>query len=336
MRREVKAALADIADLPGWDTERSCVILSGGLDTSVAAEIGRGALGLTAAFTVLTGAEATDRPYAAAVAARLGLEHIVLELSLEELLKQLPWTISVLQSFDPMSLRNNIAIAAALREAARRGFTCALTGDGADEIMGGYNFTHRMSDERWLEHRAHMATVMSFDSVPMGKELGLVVASPYTQPRVVQAAMTMSKRDCVQPHNGKPLGKIPLRHAFPRTTSAWRTKDPIEVGCGSTQLGSRPWLGREGHFDCWLDDQEFAKHVVLAKEEYDVEIRDREHLAYFQVFMEVFSGGSVPGKPRYGPDPCPKCHYEMSSRFQTFCVTCGHYDADMRKQPQAE
>lgn len=59
-------------------------------------------------------------------------------------------------------------------------------------------------------------------------------------------------------------------------------QDPIEVGCGSTQLGSRPWLGREGHFDCWLDDQEFAKHVVLAKEEYDVEIRDREHLAYFQ------------------------------------------------------
>lgn len=72
---------------------------------------------------------------------------------MQELLKQLPWTISVLQSFDPMSLRNNIAIAAALREAARRGFTCALTGDGADEIMGGYNFTHRMSDERWLEHR---------------------------------------------------------------------------------------------------------------------------------------------------------------------------------------
>jgi asparagine synthetase B (glutamine-hydrolysing) len=80
MRREVEGALADIASLPAWDPAHACVILSGGLDTSVVAEIGRDVLGLKAAFTVLTGDEATDRPYAAAVAQRLGMQHIVLEL----------------------------------------------------------------------------------------------------------------------------------------------------------------------------------------------------------------------------------------------------------------
>lgn len=35
------------------------------------------------------------------------------------------------------------AVCRALREAAARGFACAVTGDGADELFGGYSFTHR-------------------------------------------------------------------------------------------------------------------------------------------------------------------------------------------------
>eukprot|EP00122_Pirum_gemmata_P008013 Pgem_evm1s7374 len=31
-------------------------------------------------------------------------------------------------------------------------------------------------------------------------------------------------------------GKIPLREAFPESISAWRRKDPIEVGSGSRRL----------------------------------------------------------------------------------------------------
>ena len=42
-----------------------------------------------------------------------------------------------LRTFDPMEIRNSIAVAAALREAARRGHRSAITGDGADELLGG-------------------------------------------------------------------------------------------------------------------------------------------------------------------------------------------------------
>lgn len=46
----------------------------------------------------------------------------------------------------------------------------------------------------------------------------------------------------------------------------------------------------------------------------------------------------MPGKPRHGSDPCPACGYQLSHPTQTFCVTCGHYDAGLRagKQQQAE
>lgn len=104
---------------------------------------GRDALGLSAAFTVLASPAATDRAHAAAVAAAAGLRHHQLDISLEQALQELPECVRVLRSFDPMSLRNDLAICRALREAAAAGFTCAVTGDGADELFGGYIFTHR-------------------------------------------------------------------------------------------------------------------------------------------------------------------------------------------------
>jgi asparagine synthetase B (glutamine-hydrolysing) len=56
----------------------------------------------------------------------------------EELLEtELDFVVHTLQTFDPMGVRNSIAVAAALREAERRGFKTAVTGDGADEMLGG-------------------------------------------------------------------------------------------------------------------------------------------------------------------------------------------------------
>ena len=89
---------------------RACAILSGGLDSSIAACAGRNILGLSAAFTVLCTPAATDRHYAAQVAAALpGVEHHVIDICLEEALQELPDCVRVLQSFDPMTLRNDIA-----------------------------------------------------------------------------------------------------------------------------------------------------------------------------------------------------------------------------------
>ncbi len=54
-------------------------------------------------------ADASDRGHAETVAAAAGLRHYVIEASLERLLRELPWVVRVLQTFDPMALRNSIA-----------------------------------------------------------------------------------------------------------------------------------------------------------------------------------------------------------------------------------
>ncbi|GIL72286.1 hypothetical protein Vretifemale_2570 [Volvox reticuliferus] len=97
-----------------------------------------------------------------------------------------------------MSLRNDIAISCVLHEAAARGFHCAATGDGADELLGGYGFTHGLEPAAWAAHRAHMARVMEFGSARLGKHLGIFVASPFTHPAVKETALRLRKDDCVQ------------------------------------------------------------------------------------------------------------------------------------------
>ncbi|KXZ56138.1 hypothetical protein GPECTOR_1g117 [Gonium pectorale] len=271
--------------------------------------------------------EATDLPYATESAAAAGLEHMVIRISLEELLRRhLPVVVRALQSFDPMTLRNDVAIACALSEAAARGFRCAATGDAADELLGGYGFTHGLAPEAWAASRGRMAAIMAFGSVRLGAHLGMFVTSPFTQPGVVAASLQLSKADCVQTVDGASLGKMPLRTLFPEVTSCMRRKDPIEVGCGTTAL-SRP-----GYFDRLISDEQLESERRYIESHHGVEIRDKEHLHYYRVFRETFPNGVVPGKPRHGSDPCPKCGYQLSDPTQTFCITCGHYDPQLRQR----
>ena len=83
-------------------------------------------------------------------------------------------------------------------------------------------------------------------------------------------------------------GKIPLREAFPESFSAWRRKDPIEVGSGSTEL-SRPTF--------WTDlisSEELEGEQKRILEQDAVEIRDSEHLWYYREFLKQFPGVRMP------------------------------------------
>ncbi|KAI3433330.1 hypothetical protein D9Q98_003148 [Chlorella vulgaris] len=347
LRETVLGAFRDIAAHPRWDRSRACIILSGGLDSSIVACLGKDILGFQSAFTVVTTPDSTDREHSVAVAAVAGLEHTLLDISLEDLLQELPDCVRLLQTFDGMELRNDIAVCRALREAAAAGFTCAVTGDAADELFGGYSFTHRLDAAAWEHNRQRMVDLMKFGSVPLGEHFGLFVTSPFTQPAVIQAAMQFNKADCVQPQPSSGglgsglvaggtaplLGKMPLRLAFPEVPTCWRGKDPIEVGCGTTELSDRPWLPQPavGYFSSRISDDDFEQHQRAAEQQ-GVIIRDKEHLRYFQEFMRQFPCYEVPGKPRFGSDPCPACGWQLSSRDQTFCVTCGHYDAQLRSK----
>ncbi|MDE1880340.1 MAG: hypothetical protein KGI89_07330 [Euryarchaeota archaeon] len=321
---ELKARSEALHDLVVSAVRRApaeSIQLSGGLDTSVLAQVAK-PQGLRWAFTVLVGKDPPDQDYAQHVAKRLGLEHHEVHTDLEGILEEVPFVVKVMRTFDPMEVRNSIVVARGLREAKALGVSATLTGDAADELFGGYSFLWPKSEEEFARSSDRMARVMRFSSFPMGEALGVQVHAPYMDPEIVAFSRRLSKAEKVASVDGVTHGKFLLRLAFPEVPNRWRRKDPIEVGSGSARLTE--------HFRTTITKREFERERERVLREDQVEIRDPEHLAYYRVFGEVF--GERPPLTRHGKDPCPKCGYELPSPESNFCVTCGAWPARVRKE----
>ncbi|KAF0695996.1 Aste57867_13209 [Aphanomyces stellatus] len=316
------------------------ILLSGGLDTSILAEATAAALvdltvgannspkpilSVQSGITVRADPAAQDAVYAKAICGRVGMPHLCLDTSVEVLLAHGPHLCRALETFDPMELRNSIVVYHALRHAADQGYTSVVTGDGADELFAGYSFYHGMDATRLRDYREKIARIMHFSATKLAGSLNLRVLSPYLDPRVVAFALSLEKDGLVGMKtpvpNGKVHGKLILRQAFPEAYSQWRDKEPIEQGAGTSQL-------RLGYFESRVDDATFAARRHAHFVAHDVVLRDKEHVFFFEQFLAAFDGDltRVP-KTRYGDDPCPACHFQLPSRDQAFCVTCGFWPA---------
>ena len=164
--------------------QRMAILLSGGVDTAAVLECNErhmppdARLPLTVAVAVFATPDATDRPYCAQLRARhASLEHHAVETTLEGLLEALPACVRTLRTFDGMTLRNSLVIALALRHAKARGADVVVTGDGADELLGGYSYTWGTEDEEaWAAKRNELAGTMTFATAALAAAAGLDAA----------------------------------------------------------------------------------------------------------------------------------------------------------------
>jgi len=77
---------------------------------------------------------------------------------------------------------------------------------------------------------------------------------------------------------------------------AWREKEPIEFGSGTTKL--RDIIALK------ISDDEFD----AKKREYEMEFMNKEHLFFYEIYKEVV--GEVP-KPKVKANVCPLCKAGM-------------------------
>ena len=129
LRRSVGRRM--IADVPVG------AFLSGGIDSSLVVALMQSiAPGKVRAFTLATDDRRHDESArAAAIARHLGVEHVILRASADDALATIPTLASHWD--EPFADSSQIATLL-IATLARREVTVALTGDGGDEVFGGY------------------------------------------------------------------------------------------------------------------------------------------------------------------------------------------------------
>jgi asparagine synthase (glutamine-hydrolysing) len=112
--------------------------LSGGIDSSlVVSALARRNAGVKAFSLGFDEAAFDESPAARSVATAIGCELVVEKLSSAALLDLLP---RYLEAFDEPLFDSSAFAVMAIARLARRSVTVALTGDGGDELLGGYHY----------------------------------------------------------------------------------------------------------------------------------------------------------------------------------------------------
>lgn len=153
--------------------------LSGGIDSTLITALLQASSkqpvrSFTIAFPDEGGGEVgfNEAPYAAAVAAHLGTEHTEVALTsadARELIPQLPRLYS-----EPFADSSQLPTHLVCREAHRSGLTVALSGDGGDELFGGYN-RHRFAPKlqqrlAWMPSLLRRVIARSLEQLPVSDE----------------------------------------------------------------------------------------------------------------------------------------------------------------------
>ena len=296
------------------------ILFSGGLDTSILAALAAAHGHRLQAIMVSVGeGNGLDEPFARPFADRLKLPVEVLRPTLGQLLDRMPELIRILQTFDPMELRNSIVTYVALQAAARRGVKSVVTGDAADELFAGYSFMVAMSPEKLPSYIRHLNAVMHFTSPELGKILGVSVHTPYLAPAIREFALTLRYEDLVDDYGEQRFGKTILREAFADLLPAeitWRVKTPIEYGSGSTALKSR--------VEQSVTEDEFRQARERISRDDSVNLRDQEQYFYYRIYRSLFAA------PRdlSGPEKrCRECMGPLPRTDSSYCRICGAYPA---------
>lgn len=274
------------------------VFLSGGLDSSIIAALASKRMPGLKSFSVGM-AESMDREYARLCANYLGTEHYELVYTQDDMLSALPQVIYHLESYD----------AALVRSAIPNYFLCklagghikvVLSGEGADELFGGYHYLKGLDDEALsrelveITESLHNTSLQRCDRMPMAH--GIEARAPFLDMDMLKFAFSMPLKYKM---SGDGTEKWVLREAFkddlPKEVVC-RQKSKFSEGCGSSNVLAA--LAAEA-----ISDKEFERERTIASGRV---IPSKEELIYYRVFEECFgklSNLSFVGHTRDAPKP---------------------------------
>ncbi len=254
---------------------------SGGLDsTLVTAVAARHLQGLHTFSTGVSGAP--DLESAVRAADHLGTTHHVREFTEDEVLRFLPTVIWHLESFDPALVRSAVPTFF-VSEIARKHVTVVLTGEGADELYGGYSYLKGLSREALhpellrITRSLHHLNLQRTDRMTMAH--GLEGRVPFLDWGHLAFALSLPADWKI--HGEDRVEKWILRHAFEGTLPndlLWRPKQKFAEGAGSVDM-----IRREAERQ--VSDADLLR---LREEARPLELRTKEEAYCYEIFRGRF------------------------------------------------
>ncbi|TQV85412.1 asparagine synthase B [Aliikangiella coralliicola] len=286
------------------------VLLSGGLDSSVVSAIAQ----LNAAKRVeddqnspawwpqlhsfavgLKGSP--DLKAAQKVAEKIGTIHHEIHFTVQQGLDALSDVIYHLETYDVTTVRASTPMFLMARKIKSMGIKMVLSGEGADEIFGGYLYFHKAPNAKEFHEETvrKLERLHQFDCLRANKSMaawGVEARVPFLDRKFLDAAMSISPE--AKMCGGGKIEKHILREAFEGYLPEeilWRQKEQFSDGVGYSWIDSL-----KDYAEAEISDLEFERAAV----DFPINTPDtKEGLLYRRLFAARFNSNSaavtVPG-----------------------------------------
>jgi asparagine synthase (glutamine-hydrolysing) len=294
------------------------LLFSAGTDTSILAyEALKFKPDLKAITLVFEQGVPEDMNFVKRMVAYLKLDHEFQVFNAADASRTAVKVVGILKTFDPMQVRHAIPVHVGLTRAKKKCLKNVFTGDGMDELFG-YPWLFHLSESELVKSLHDMWEEMTFSSIPLGKSIGIAVKTPYLDPLFMNFAKKLPLRLKINFEKGTQYGKWLLRKAYEDAIPSdiiWRPKMALEKGTGTVTL--------QEVFSNKISNEEFRKKKQVYLDKDDVELLDKEHLFYYEIFRNQF-GSPLEAYPENEGRQCPKCKGYVKTRIG-FCRICGTY-----------
>lgn len=266
------------------------VLLSGGLDSSVISAIAaKYALPLHSFAIGLQGSP--DLAAARKVSEHIGTTHHEMKYTVQEGLDAIRDVIYHIETYDVTTVRASTPMYLLARFIKSFGIKMVLSGEGADEIFGGYLYFHKAPDaeEFHKETVRKLNKLHQYDCLRANKSLaswGVEGRVPFLDKEFMDVAMGLNPKDKMA-GNGK-IEKYIIRKAFedylPHEV-VWRQKEQFSDGVGYSWIDSLKEIAnnRVTDIQMYSASARFPIHPPLSKEEY----------LYRTIYSELFPSESA-------------------------------------------
>lgn len=290
------------------------VLLSGGLDSSVISAIAKKYSAMRVetdnksaawwpqlhSFAVgLKGAP--DLAKAKEVAEHIGTVHHEINYTIQEGLDAIRDVIYYIETYDVTTVRASTPMYLLARVIKSMGIKMVLSGEGADEIFGGYLYFHKAPDAKAFHDETvrKLGKLHQYDCLRANKSLsawGVEGRVPFLDKEFIDVAMRINPVDKMCP--GSTIEKRVVREAFadmlPESV-AWRQKEQFSDGVGYSWIDTLKAITSEAVSDEQMlhAAERFPINTPLNKEEYYYRTIFEEHFPSESAALSVPQEASV-------------------------------------------